>query len=56
MAVAKSIPSAPRRVLHRLGASSFQREYLIRRGLLRPSLVEPVKPGKLARLLQGGAS
>jgi hypothetical protein len=53
MAVAKSIPSAPR--ARRSGASSFEREYLIRRGLLRPSPTDLVKLAKLARLLQGGA-
>lgn len=58
MAVRKSIPKAP--VLHRPGAISFHREYLIRLGLVRPAPASPgqaatAKPAKLARLLQGGA-
>lgn len=56
MAVVKSIPSAPPPVLHRAGAASFERQYLIRRGLLRPSPSDLAKPAKLARLLQGGAA
>ena len=56
MAVVKSIPSAPPPVLHRPGAASFERQYLIRRCLLRPSPSDLAKPAKLARLLQGGAA
>lgn len=50
MATSKSIPLAPRPT--QAGASSYQRDYLIRMGLLRPALPDPAKPAIQARLLQ----
>lgn len=52
MATAKSIPPRPQRAV-RAPAPSFERAYLIRRGLITPA---PANAVKVARLLQGGAS